>query len=283
MLKFLLTSLLFTCRLCEGSSDPFNADAICKALETNYYVSLPSDLSRSVIDETIDAFLAFANSSQEIKNRFQSQLPGNHRRRELGFVHREGLAEGRDTKDFFHYHPYLKKDHESFIAETPVADRLARNADIIWNHAADMAKKILLSLDSDYPGVYDKVFDTPLPHIVLRIVYYEAHPEQEILAIPHFDAGSFTLALAESAPGLRIGSRQENLKLVPHQEGRAIFMLGAGYRQTIATETLLPGWHDVIRLDNLTSRWAIVAFIDGHDIEGPSKEDTHKLSQASDK
>jgi isopenicillin N synthase-like dioxygenase len=123
------------------------------------------------------------------------------------------------------------------------------------------------------------VFDTEEPHIVLRLVYYQAHPQQEILARPHFDAGSFTLAIAESAPGLRIGSKQENLELVPYDKNGMIFMLGANCGRMVPHEKLLPSWHDVIRLDNLTTRWELVAFIDGHSVESPSLHDTHLKDQ----
>jgi hypothetical protein len=33
------------------------------------------------------------------------------------------------------------------------------------------------------------------------------------------------LAIAESGPGLRIGSNHENLRLIEHKEGQASFML----------------------------------------------------------
>lgn len=255
-------------------NEVFKADEICKAIETNFYASIPYDIPRSVINETIDAFLAFIDTDQEAKDHLYCQFPGNHRRRELGFTHRTGLDQG-DVKDFFHYHPYLKKFHAEFLASNPIANRLITQMDIIWNYAERTTKDILQSLNGKFPDVYDRVFDTEVPHVVLRLVYYQAEPEQEILARAHFDAGSFTLAIAESAPGLRIGSHQENLQLVPHKEGRAIFMLGGNSNQVLHTDTLKPGWHDVIRLDKLRSRWAIVAFIDAHDLEGPSRDDTH--------
>lgn len=259
----------------EASMDTFSADEICQTLEKQFYLSIPYDLSRSVINETIDAFLAFAQTEQKVKDHLQSKLPGIHRRGELGFTHREGTDQDHDTKDFFHYHPYLKKNHAEYISANPIVKRLITQVDLIWNHAEHTTKRILKSLDGNYPGVFNKIFNAKEPHIVLRLVYYQATPDQQILARAHFDAGSFTLAVGESAPGLRIGSHQENLQLVPHEEGRALFMLGANYRQVIASETLSPGWHDVIRVDNLQSRWAIVAFIDGNEIESPSREDTH--------
>ncbi len=255
--------------------DAFDPDKICKALEKDFYVSIPHEVPHSVITDTIEAFLAFLETDQAVKDHLQSQLPGNHRRRELGFTHRKAINQNyEDTKDLFHYHPFLKKSHEEYISTHPIANRLITQTDVIWNYVADTTKKILTCLNSKYPGLYNKIFDTEEPHIVLRLVHYQVDQKQEIWAKPHFDAGSFTLAIAESVPGLRIGSHQENLQLVPHQEGRAIFMLGANCRQLITTETLLPGWHDVIRLDNLPSRWAIVAFIDGHGLEGLSRNDS---------
>ncbi len=44
---------------------------------------------------------------------------------------------------------------------------------------------------------------------------------------------------------------------------------------------LLPGWHDVIQLDETRvgkpfARWAIVAFIDGHGVEALPRTETHR-------
>lgn len=280
MLNFILICVLFLAfkpyqPLC---SDFPSCDEICASLEKDFYVMIPYDVPRPLMKDSVEAFLQFLNTDSSVKEHLQSLLPGNHRRRELGFSYRDATnnTDG-ENKNFFHYHPYLLKEHSRFISLNPTVSHFITHVDEVWNLVAEAAKQVLTRLDERFPGVYDEVFNTEEPHIVLRIVHYQASPHQEILARPHFDAGSFTLAIAESAPGLRIGSKQENLMLVPYEENSIIFMLGKNCRKLIPSETLLPGWHDVVRLDRLDMRWAIVAFIDGHHVEGPSREETHQL------
>jgi hypothetical protein len=98
-----------------------------------------------------------------------------------------------------------------------------------------------------------------------------------------FYCSSFTLAIAESCPGLRIGSKPENLKEVTHQDGKAVFFLGGNFKNLIPTSELLPGWHDVIMVnkENVGEshvRWAIVMFTDGHSAQAPSRGDLHPWS-----
>jgi hypothetical protein len=51
------------------------------------------------------------------------------------------------------------------------------------------------------------------------------------------------------------------------------------------TAELSAGWHDVIQLNETLigkpfARWAIVAFIEGHDVEALPRSETHKWYQA---
>lgn len=125
------------------------------------------------------------------------------------------------------------------------------------------------------------------PHLLLRFLKYDWQSSGKYLAKPHFDAGSFTLAIAESSPGLRIGSCPENLKQVNHKAGNAIFMLASNFQKIMDTQELSAGWHDVIQTDQTLigkpyARWAIVAFIEGHGIEALSRSETHKWYVSDD-
>lgn len=246
-------------------------------LQEKFYVEIPYAISRPLIHETMDGFLKFLSMDQQVKDHLVSLHPGNHRRKELGLIHRLGNQAGEDTKICFHYHPYLMREHRDYISADPALNHFISHVDTIWNHAVHATKQILTCLNHKYDNVYAGVFETEEPHVILRIVYYQTDSNQHILARPHFDAGSFTLAVAESAPGLRIGSTQENLKLVPYREDTLIFMLGANFHKLIPPGALLPSWHDVIRLDQLHTRWAIVVFIDGHSVGAPSRDETHHL------
>lgn len=90
-----------------------------------------------------------------------------------------------------------------------------------------------------------------------------------------------TLALAESAPGLRIGSVPQDLTPIDHHDGQAVFFLGGNFQAVLGDTDLKPGWHDVVQQGEASphqsyARWAIVAFIDGHAAEGAPEEMTHK-------
>ncbi|MCP4922940.1 MAG: hypothetical protein GY915_02775 [bacterium] len=115
----------------------------------------------------------------------------------------------------------------------------------------------------------------------LRFLRYDWQSSGKFLAKPHYDAGSFTLAIAESGPGLRIGAGPATLQSVEHKPEEAIFMLSSNFKKVIESSGLSAGWHDVIQLDetslgNPSSRWAVVAFIEGHSLEALDRIETHK-------
>lgn len=91
----------------------------------------------------------------------------------------------------------------------------------------------------------------------------------------------YHLAIAESCPGLRIGSCPENLQLVPHTKENAIFMLASNFKSIMNTDDFSAGWHDVVQLEETYigkpfSRWAVVAFIEAHGVKALPRTETHK-------
>jgi hypothetical protein len=141
----------------------------------------------------------------------------------------------------------------------------------------------LLSLEKNNTGILEKIFDSDVPHVVLRFLKYYYQNPGEYLAKPHFDAGSFTVAVAESGPGLRIGTNPDDLEPVTHEENNAIFFISSNINRISDDKRLVPAWHDVVQLDGSKStdsfsRWALVAFVDGHSVESLSREETHKYN-----
>jgi hypothetical protein len=58
-------------------------------------------------------------------------------------------------------------------------------------------------------------------------------------------------------------------------------MLASNVEKMMNTTELSPGWHDVIQLDKTLigkpyARWAIVAFIEAHNVEALPRSETHK-------
>jgi hypothetical protein len=200
----------------------------------------------------------------------------------VGFVHRDPNDHiYNDSKDFFHYHPAILEKYGDFLDSHPVVNDFVQKAKPIWEATYQTVAHILKTFEPDFPGVCARIFDTQYPHILLRFLKYNWQQSGELLAKPHFDAGSFTLAIAESCPGLRIGRCPETLKEVEHQSGQALFMLSSNFQKVMDTDVLSAGWHDVIQVDKTLigkpfARWAIVAFIEAHGVEALPRTETHK-------
>ncbi len=175
---------------------------------------------------------------------------------------------------------------KTFLKATLLSKTSSYKAQPIWELTSRVVKHILQTLEPEFPDIHDKIFDTTEEiHILLRFLKYEWTTSQKYLAKPHFDAGSCTIAIAESSPGLRIGSCPEDLALVEHKPENAIFMLASNFHKVMDTEKLSPGWHDAIQLNEMMigkpyARWAVVAFIEAHDVEALSRDETHKYYQA---
>lgn len=257
-------------------------DDVIQILYTKPYavVSFPTD--QNEIQQAIDAFFEFLKLPDDVKYQLTAKISPRHRRGEVGFQHRDpddGIY--NDSKDFFHYHPVLKEEHNQLIEETPVIRNFLMAANVLWEKVYTTVYEILEFFDKDHPGTLDKIFDAKNPHIILRFLKYNFNEAGKYLAKPHFDAGSFTLAIAESCPGLRIGTNPDDLEIVHHHTNQAIFMISSNIQKIIESNELKPGWHDVIQLEENKigkpfARWALVAFIDGHNVEALPRRETHK-------
>ena len=259
-----------------------NPQEIINDLREKFYVDIPFPIERGVIEKAVQAFFEFLNQPDQVKNHIDFTIAPQHRRGDVGYKRRD--AENHvydDNKDFFHYHPALFERHTDFLEENPVVKDFVMQAAPIWDMANKALQDIFNSLEPDFPGIYNKIFDTEHSHILLRFLRYDWENSGKYLAKPHYDAGSFTLAIAESCIGLRIGSGPENLKIVEHKVENAILMLASNFQKVIDADGLKAGWHDVIQLDEVQigkpfSRWAVVVFIDAHSVESLPRTETHK-------
>lgn len=246
------------------------------------YSVVPFSIGGDQIQSAMDAFLNFLALPEDVKHHIDMKIAPRHRRGDLGYKSR--MPEDdiyNDSKEFFHFHPVILSQYADYIKTQPVLENFLTHASPLWNAVYDVVRGVLSCFEKDFPGTIKKVFDTDNPHIVLRFLKYDFAVSGIHLAKPHFDAGSFTLAIAESCPGLRIGTNPEDLTLVQHEDQEALFMISSNYRKIIDTDLLKPGWHDVVQLDSTHigkpfSRWALVAFIDGVDVEALSRDETHK-------
>lgn len=255
---------------------------IHQSLRDQFYVNVPFPLSEKLIYETVQAFFEFLNEPEDVKNYIDFTIAPKHRRGDVGFKRRDPTDHiYNDSKAFFHFHPAVFDKYSDFLVANPVVNDFVTKAAFIWNITYETVKEILQLFENEFPGIVDRVFNTKHVHLLLRFLKYEWDKSGEYLAKPHFDAGSCTLAIAESCPGLRIGSNPENLQLVYHQPDNAIFMLASNFKKILDTSELYPAWHDVIQLDKAVigkpyARWAIVAFIEAANVEALPRSETHK-------
>ncbi|STX50886.1 Uncharacterised protein [Legionella busanensis] len=255
---------------------------ILEELKQQSYIQLPFDLTEAQIEQAIIAFFQFLDEPKEIKQVINFSIAPNHRRGDVGYQQRQADDHiYNDNKEFFHFHPAIFDRFQGYLAEQQIVANFLHQARLIWDIVYNFVLNIFTLLEPVYPGIVDKIFATSKSHILLRFLKYDWQQSGKYLAKPHYDAGSFTLAIAESCPGLRIGRDPRDLKIIKHKPNHAIFMLSSNYQKIINTSDLFPAWHDVIQLDeNLIgqpfARWALVAFIDGHGVEALPRTETHK-------
>ena len=266
--------------------EDFSYARIADSLQKRFYVQVPFPLPSHTLENAVTAFFKFLEEPDSVKEHIQFSIAPKHRRGDVGFKHRDPSSNRlhNDHKDFFHFHPALFEQYSEFLQEHPTVLDFMNKALPIWEQTYKTVGNVLKALEFRYPDVYSKVFDTENVHLLLRFLKYEWQSSGKNLAKPHYDAGSFTLAIAESCQGLRIGSGPENLQAVEHSEGSAVFMLSSNF-QTVLKGTpdcpLYAGWHDVIQMDDSIigkpfARWAVVAFIEAHNVEALPRSETHK-------
>lgn len=259
---------------------------LIRQLKKNSYFEVDFDLPNSQLMSAIQAFFKFLELPEEIKTSIDFSIAPKHRRGDVGYRHRDPNDHiYNDSKDFFHFHPAIFETAQEFLSENLVVKDFMEQSLPIWEKVYDTTHQILSIFETQYPNTLAKVFDTKHPHILLRFLKYNWKESKKHLAKPHFDAGSFTLAITESCTGLRIGSNPDNLKPVAHHQQSALFMFASNFKKVIDTDELHAGWHDVIQMDETKigqpyARWALVAFIDAHNVEALPRSETHKWYEA---
>jgi isopenicillin N synthase-like dioxygenase len=242
-------------------------DSFIKNITEKHYAPVAFPLSHEELNNAADTFLEFLTLPDVIKNSFSMKGGFEHNYGVIGYKDRR-QEEGSDKKEFFHYHPSLDTYFESNPdKDMPEVEAFLKAARAIDAAAARVLKETLTMLEPEFPNIVSEYFPGTHRRTILRFLKYDVAGKGKHLAKGHYDSGGCTLALAESAPGLRIGTYEEDLQPVVHADKTALFMPGLRF-YTQTDQRFHPAWHDVVQasedtLNESTARWAIVFFADG--------------------
>lgn len=185
-------------------------DTIKKSLDENHFYKVPFPVSKKVIDDAVLAFFDFLKEPDEVKNAVNFKVKPESRRGDVGYVKRDPSESlYNDSKEYFHYHAAIEEHYPELLKSNIALKKFSDKAYPIWMAAKDKVGEILAAFEPSFPGISAKFFDLKEPEILLRFLRYNWSRSGKYLAKPHYDAGSCTLAIAESAPGLRIGRSDE--------------------------------------------------------------------------
>lgn len=242
-------------------------DSILSEIQRDHIAHVPFPLSHEELRGAAEKYMAFLTLADEAKQSFSLQGGFEHNYGLLGYKDRR-IEEGMDRKEFFHYHPSIEKYFsDNPHTHEPAFQSFIEAARTIDAAAAETLHTFLGVLSEKYPDIQKEYFPGNHRRTILRFLKYDIAGKGNFLARGHYDSGGCTLALAESAPGLRVGTVTEDLTPVTHTDHTALFMPGLCF-YTVTDTTFHPVWHDVVQASedthsDTTARWAIVFFADG--------------------
>ena len=251
-----------------------------KDIAEKAYAEIPIALSHDELQCAAEAFLEFLCLPQEIKERFHFRIDSESHRTQVGYVRRHKNLGHGDNKEYFHYHALARGRFSDLAEQDRAAMNFFSHAENIFQKAADATHAILSIMEEGMAGIHNRFFPpNDFPSLFLRFLKYDQKGIGDFLARGHYDTGYMTLALAESALGLRIGSHDQDLvEAPPRREGTALFMPAMRLREWLPE--LKPSWHDVVQrerhaVSDACARWAIVLFIDQGKINRESTIEAH--------
>ncbi len=257
---------------------------LLEELSKNAYLELPIDITRGECESAAETFLNFLSLPLEVKERYYFKVDEGSHRTNVGYVRRHKDTGNADNKEYFHYHALsLEKFSGLMEADDERARHFLIAAENIFQKASAALRGLLSIFEEGVPGITATFFEShDFPSLYLRFLKYDVKDAGDFLARGHYDTGAITLALAESAPGLRIGKNDKDIKEVPSRDsGSALFMPAMRLRDlSPALAGVSPAWHDVVQksadtYSDTVARWAIVFFADPSHINRLSTEEAH--------
>ena len=258
----------------------FSYHRLLSKIREKNFASVPFTMTRKELENAASSFLAFLKLPQETKEQFRFTVDKKRRGAHVGYSRKVQEKGALDNKEYFHYNLYTEAFTNLPERQNPVVETFFKNAHAVYENGARAIGKIMEAFETAFPGIHGKFFpNNATPNFYLRFLKYDVVGRGNFLAKAHYDRGGCTLALAESAPGLRIGKNQETLREVEHKENSALFMPAWNLRK-VTSDEFGPAWHDVVQrsgdtLNAETARWAIVFFADPMGMDEISVEETH--------
>jgi len=233
------------------------------------FAQVQYDVSRADLVHAAEAFIHFLGAHESLKRTLSlpRAVEGDV---DLGYIRRTKDENRYEPKEFFHYAPVidtLAKDIDDFRVRN-----FLKHARFVYTHAQGLLEELLDCVSARQPGLKEKFIQDGESKSYLRFLCY---PEGEGMAAKgHYDKGAFTLALAESSPGLHIEDTPAN-----NCENCAIIMPG------ITSTEVAPGlrwdksWHYAVYdgkpYRQGVGRWAIVFFSNDLNQRLIPPEETH--------
>lgn len=236
---------------------------VTEIMDRNYAL-VSFSLPWSKLKEVADLFISFCALPADVKARFAAAHP-EEPTGYIGYQRRDRSKGHYETKEMFHFHPAIFNVIPG-LKTNPKISNFVDAAANVYEKALATFKQLLTSLSAEEPGLIGRfIREDGHSQCYLRILNYDEIPVGSNVASPHYDRGGLALALAESAPGLRIWSKGVPFE-VDHKGGHAIFMPGITFSEVTKKLKLPKTWHDAIQkvpsYKPGTSRWAIVFFAD---------------------
>lgn len=253
------------------------------------YEPIAIDASESDIEATMDSFLAFLHLPYEERVKVVYLDESRPRTGKSGYEHKGSASPDghhrQDNKHIFHMTEALHRTFYHQIWNQPRETRsFLQNAYALHHSLTAAAKQKYQELEDDMPGIANIHFppDGTVANHTRFLGYQDA--KDGLLAVPHYDKGTGTIAVAESHSGLRVGFGPDDLELLDRDRFDPIFFPSYGYHQLGemlgARPTRRAAWHDVVdtgeRVSADVTRWSLIHFIGpAHIYLESTKEQTH--------
>ncbi|MBP9762810.1 2OG-Fe(II) oxygenase family protein [Patescibacteria group bacterium] len=262
---------------------PTSYQDIVNDLNAQSFHRMALTCTQEEIKTAVDAFFRFMTLPEETKQKYSFRIDPEDRGTEVGYWTRSRAAGNKDNRGYFHYS--LVGD-ERFRKEGADCKELIEFLDA----AKPLYEKVTMTLREAVQAIdqgrgtqlVQRIFEPGsglVQNIPLRFLAYTQTEPGDFLATGHYDRGIVSLAIAESAPGLRMGKTPDTVKDIIHEPGYGLFFPGINL-QDLTDETFAPSWHDVIQKDVNAfqpgcARWAVVLFAHAWNLSYKTWETCH--------